>query len=318
MPSEFDLIARYFTRPPRHAVLGVGDDAALLALKPGFELAATTDMLVEGVHFFADADATALGHKALAANLSDLAAMGATPRYAMLALAMPGADEAWLAAFCAGFFALADAHGVDLIGGDTTRGPLTICIQAMGEVPAGKALRRDGARPGDEVWVSGTLGEAAVAVAHRRGELQLPDEVAAACMARLDRPTPRIALGGALLELATAAIDVSDGLTADLGHICERSSVAAVIEQASLPCAPGLQPLRHDAIVARAIAAGGDDYELCFTAPPAARARIEALAASLRLPLTRIGQVQAGQGVTLLDEKGRAVVPGKAGYDHFG
>jgi thiamine-monophosphate kinase len=317
MPSEFDLIAKYFTRPPRHAVLGVGDDAALLAVVPGNELAATTDMLVEGVHFFADVDVDALGHKALAVNLSDLAAMGATPRYAMLSLALPAVDEAWLAKFCAGFFRLADEHGVDLIGGDTTRGPLNICIQAMGEVPRGQALRRDGAHVGDDVWVSGVLGEAAAAVAERHGQLRLPAGAKAACRARLERPAPRIALGLALRGVAHAAIDVSDGLVADLGHICERSRVGAVVALDALPCAAGLEPLRHDAAMIQAMAAGGDDYELCFTAPPSRRARVESLSGDLGLPLTRIGRIVDGSSVRLEDGQGRPIDLQGQGFDHF-
>jgi thiamine-monophosphate kinase len=317
MPSEFDLIAKYFTRPPRHAVLGVGDDAALLAVDPGNELAATTDMLVEGVHFFPDVDVAALGHKALAVNLSDLAAMGATPRYAMLSLALPKADEAWLAKFSAGFFRLADEHGVDLIGGDTTRGPLNICIQAMGEVPRGQALRRDGARVDEDVWVSGALGEAAAAVAERNGRLPLPAGVKESCLARLDRPTPRIALGTALRGLASAAIDVSDGLLGDLGHICERSRVGAVVAVEDLPCAAGLQPLRHHEAMMRALAAGGDDYELCFTAAPSRRADLETLSGRLGLALTRVGRIVAGSAVRLEDGQGRPIDLQGHGFDHF-
>jgi thiamine-monophosphate kinase len=317
LTSEFELIAKYFTRPAPGAVLGVGDDAALLAVAPGRELAVTTDMLVEGVHFYSDADPGALGHKALAVNLSDLAAMGATPRYALLALALPQANESWVSAFASGFFALAELHGVELVGGDTTRGPLAICIQALGEVGTGAALRRDGARPGDDIWISGTLGGAAAALAHRQGGLKLPAAVLARCQERLDRPTPRVGLGCALAGLASAAIDVSDGLLADLGHVCERSQVGAVIRYASLPCPAGLAPLRQDAVVMRAITAGGDDYELCFTAPAHHRAAIEALAARLPLQLARIGAIVDGAGVALLDENGRRLAPGKAGFDHF-
>lgn len=317
MASEFDLIAKYFSRPPRHAVLGIGDDAALLAVDSGSELAATTDMLVEGVHFFADVDVEALGHKALAVNLSDLAAMGAMPRYAMLSLALPKADEAWLAKFSSGFFKLADHYGVDLIGGDTTRGPLNICIQAMGEVPRGCALRRDGARAGDDVWVSGALGEAAAAVADRKGILKLPDVVRASCAARLDRPVPRVELGIALREVASAAIDVSDGLLADLGHICERSRLGASIGLEKLPCAAGLQPLRHHEGVMRALLAGGDDYELCFTAAPARRAEVEGLSQKLGLPLARVGSMAPGDGVAVVDGQGRTIHLQDRGFDHF-
>jgi thiamine-monophosphate kinase len=233
--SEFDLIARYFTRAPRHTALAVGDDAALLSVNQGCELAASTDMLVEGVHFFADVEPQALGHKALAVNLSDLAAMAATPRWAMLALALPEADPQWLEAFSRGFFALADKHGVDLIGGDTTRGPRNICVQIMGEIAQGRALRRSGAHIGDDIWVSGQLGDAAAAVAHRRGELDLDPAVLEHCRIRLDWPTPRIALGLELSVLASSAIDVSDGLLGDLAHICECSHVGAQIDLTAVP-----------------------------------------------------------------------------------
>lgn len=317
MTTEFELIQKFFTRPARQAVLGVGDDAALLAVAPGRELAVTTDMLVEHVHFFAGANPAALGHKALAVNLSDLAAMGAKPRYALLALALPVADERWAAAFASGFFDLADRHGVELIGGDTTRGPLAICIQAIGEVDAGAALCRDGAKPGDDIWVSGTLGDAAAAVAHRNGGLKLPAATLVHANARLDRPTPRIGLGCALAGLATAAVDVSDGLVADLGHVCDRSRAGAIVHYASLPCSAGLDPLRHDGGVMRAIVAGGDDYELCFTAPAERRAEVESLAARLPLALTRIGRMVEQGGVTVLDQEGQAMALEKAGFDHF-
>jgi thiamine-monophosphate kinase len=317
VPSEFELIAKYFTRPPRHAVLGVGDDAALVAVSPGHELAASTDMLVEGVHFFADVNPLSLGHKALAVNLSDLAAMGATPRWAMLALSLPAADAEWLKAFATGFFALAEQYDVDLIGGDTTRGPRNICVQVMGEVEQGMALRRDGAKPGDDVWVSGHLGDAAAAVAHRKGELLLREPLLGHCMARLDRPMPRVELGGRLLGLAGSAIDISDGLTGDLGHICERSHVGAEIAYAQVPCSAGLMPLRHHAPVMRSILAGGDDYELCFTAAPGKRAGIDSLAASLGLALTRIGRIIEGNAVTVLDEEGQPMRLQEQGFDHF-
>ncbi len=316
--TEFELISRYFTRAGRHAVLGVGDDAALLGLGPGLELAVTTDMLVEKVHFFADADPAALGYKALAVNLSDLAAMGATPRYALLALALPVADERWVQAFAAGFFELADRHDVELVGGDTTRGPLAICVQAVGEVPRGAALRRDGAHPGDDLWVSGKLGDAAAAIAQRKGELQLPPAVLAQCLARLDRPVPRIELGRALVGLATAAVDVSDGLLADLGHICERSRAGAIVHFPSLPCSAGLIPFRHEGPVQRAMAAGGDDYELCFTVPAERRSEVEALSAKLSMELARIGQIVEHEGVILLDDQERKMDLGRMGFDHFG
>jgi thiamine-monophosphate kinase len=315
--SEFELISRYFTRAPRHTVLGIGDDAALLSVTPGNELAASTDMLVEGVHFFADVDPHALGHKALAVNLSDLAAMGAVPRWAMLALALPDVDAKWLEGFSRGFFALADKHGVDLIGGDTTRGPRNICVQIMGEIAQGKALRRDGAKIGDDIWVSGQLGDAAAAVAHRRGELSLEQAAFDRCRARLDWPTPRIALGLELTALARSAIDISDGLLGDLGHICERSGVGARVDYAAVPCSADLQAIRDQAYGRRAILAGGDDYELCFTAAPGRSGAIESLAATLDIALTRVGSIVEGNAIVVIDAGGQPLQLKDQGFDHF-
>ena len=315
--SEFDLISRYFTRAPRHTTLAVGDDAALFSVSPGCELAASADMLVEGVHFFPDVDPQALGHKALAVNLSDLAAMGAAPRWTMLSLALPDVDTQWLEGFSRGFFALADKHGVDLIGGDTTRGPLNISVQIMGEVRRGKALRRDGAKIGDDIWVSGQLGDAAAAVAHRRGELTLEPPAFDRCRLRLDWPTPRVALGLELSALAHSAIDVSDGLVGDLAHICERSGVGAEVGYPAVPCSLDLLPLRDHAPVMRAVLAGGDDYELCFTAAPERAAGIKALSMTLDIALTRIGRIVEGNAVTVFDAAGRPLPVKDKGFDHF-
>ena len=227
MSPEFELIAKYFTRPVKNARLGVGDDCALISLGAGLELAITTDTLVAGTHFFADTDPEKLGHKALAVNLSDLAAMGASPRYVTLALTLPSVDDHWLASFSRGFYALADDFGVELIGGDTTRGPLSTTLTAFGEVGRGQALRRDGAQLGDEIWVSGSVGGAALALKHLQGRLTLSDQAFAVAAERLHLPLPRVALGCGLVGVATSAIDVSDGLVADLAHICERSHLAA-------------------------------------------------------------------------------------------
>jgi len=304
VPSEFEIIRRYFSRPAPSALLGVGDDAALVQPAAGRELAVSTDLLLEGRHFAAGAAPRALGHKALAVNLSDMAAMGAAPRWATLALALPSADEAWLAAFAEGFYALAARFGVDLVGGDTTRGPLTLCVTILGELPAGTALRRDGARPGDDVWVSGELGGAAYALEHAQD---------AAAAKRLHEPEPRVALGERLRGLAGAAIDVSDGFAQDLGHILERSGVGAVVRYADLP----KFRIADAALEQRCVLAGGDDYELLFTAPPAARAAIEALAAPLGLALSRVGSIQAGAPrLQLLDAQGRAMRHAP-GFDHF-
>jgi thiamine-monophosphate kinase len=322
MPSEFELIARYFTRAPVQAELGVGDDAALLRPTPGRALAVSSDMLVAGRHFFADADARLLGHKALAVNLSDLAAMGARPRWALLALALPTADETWLAAFSEGFHALAGKHAVDLVGGDTTCGPLNLCVTVLGEVGA-QALRRDAARAGDDIWVSGELGGAALGLAHLRGDIALEGEHRADCLLRLHAPTPRVELGLRLAELPrVAAIDVSDGLLADLGHVLTRSGVAAEL---SLPAVPAhvavaarltRQPAA-DGQALRCLLAGGDDYELCFTAPPRARAAVQAAGVAAGVSVTRVGRVVAGAGLRVLDERGAEMSIDVHGYDHF-
>ena len=322
MPAlgEFELIDRFFRRPTRHTVLGVGDDAALIAPGPGCELAVSVDMLVAGRHFFEDVDPEALGHKTLAVNLSDLAAMGASPRWALLAGALPHADATWLAAFAKGFFALADAHDVDLVGGDTTRGPLNLCVTILGEVPAGRALLRSGARPGDSVYVSGALGAAALAVAQHRGLITLTREEIVSCEAALLRPVPRVALGERLRGIATAAIDISDGLVGDLGHVLDASSVGARLELEAIPRPPAIAralagPQRELALAC--MLAGGDDYELCFTAPERNARDIASLARELALPLTRIGVIDHRGGLAVVDEQGQAIAPLPRAFDHF-
>ena len=317
--SEFELIDRYFRRPARSARVGIGDDAALLAPTPGFELAISTDMLVEGRHFLPGAEPEALGHKTLAVNLSDLAAMGARPRWALLAGALPDADPAWLEAFARGFFALADAHGVELVGGDTTRGPRNLCVTIVGEVPAGEALLRSGARIGDDIYVSGRLGDAALAVAQHRGRIALARDELAHCQVTLSRPTPRVRLGERLRGLATAAIDISDGLTGDLGHVLAASHAGATVDLAAVPRSSVLE--RRLAGAERALAlecllAGGDDYELCFTAPTEAAARVRALASELGSALTRIGTIAAEPRLVVRDERGYGLALPRA-FDHF-
>lgn len=322
MPSEFELIARYFARPTPGAVLGPGDDCALIAPTPGCELAITTDMLVEGTHFLPDADPEGLGWKTLAVNLSDLAAMGATPRWVLLAGSLPSADEAWLAAFSRGFFALAKQHGVDVIGGDTTRGPRNFCVTAIGELPVGTALRRDGAQAGDELWVSGVPGRAGLGLQHLLGKLVLPEALRDDCLHALHRPQPRIELGLALRGLASAALDVSDGLLGDLKHILERSGLAAEVEPDRLPA---LLPDDADPALQRAARqaqlAGGDDYELIFALAPEKRHRLEKIVSKLGLPLTRFGVLKpAREGeplLTLRDAAGAPLTIELIGYDHF-
>ncbi len=317
MLSEFDLIRRFFTRSTTHTTLGVGDDAALMALTPGMMLAVSSDMLVAGRHFLPDADPRLLGRKALAVNLSDMAAMGATPRWATLSLALPQADEAWIGAFAAGFFEMAELFSVDLVGGDTTGGPLNLSVTIMGEVPAGMALRRSGARAGDEIWVSGTLGDAALALAGLQGRLKLSEEDAARSLSALHDPTPRVALGEALLGYAHSAIDISDGLLADLGHILECSGVAAEVEFAALPASATLRRQLPGETARGCLLAGGDDYELCFTAPAARHGEIVAIGQRLGVPLTRIGSICPGSGLRLYDESGKEMPIGKTGFDHF-
>jgi len=317
MPGEFEIIARHFSRPARSALLGVGDDAALVAAPAGLALAVTTDMLLEGRHFARGADPAALGHKALAVNLSDLAAMGADPRWFTLALALPERDEAWLTAFARGLYALAGREGCELVGGDTTRGPLAIAITAIGTVPAGEALRRDAARPGDDLWLSGVTGEAALALAQRQGRVRLSAEACARCAARLDWPEARVALGRRLRALAHAAIDISDGLTADLGHVLERSGVGAEVEVAAIPRPAALAEVADERLALECLLAGGDDYELLFTAPPAQRDAVLAAGAAAGVPLACIGRIVADEGLRLRDAAGRPVTLARAGFDHF-
>ena len=325
--GEFDLIARYFTHPARPdgaVALGVGDDCALLAPKPGMQLAISSDMLVEGRHFFPDVDPEALGHKALAVNLSDLAACGARPLAFTLALSLPRADEPWLAGFARGLMALANAHGCELVGGDTTQGPLNICITVLGEVPTGQALLRSGARPGDDIYVSGTLGDARLALEALRGRTTLPADVLERARQRLERPTPRVALGQALRGVASSAMDLSDGLLGDLSHILKASGAGACIEThiTSNLIAASAYPISAGGqfdleLIRQCTLAGGDDYELAFTAPTARRDAVAAASQASGTPVTRIGTVQAEPGLRLVDGGGSPVEHRYAAFDHF-
>ena len=324
--GEFDLIARYFTRPavarqpPGRVALGVGDDCALLQPSPGMQLAISTDMLVEGRHFLSTVDPVRLGHKALAVNLSDLAACGAKPMAFTLSLALPSVDETWLEGFSRGMFALADEHGCELVGGDTTRGPLNISITVFGEVPPGAALLRSGAKAGDDLWVSGTLGDARLALEVFRGTLSLPAEAFATARARMETPSPRVALGQALRGTATAAADVSDGLLGDLSHILRASGVGArvdadaAVERIALHTEPSL-----DVDMLRLCAlSGGDDYELVFTAPVSARDAVERAGRDSATPVARIGRIEAEPGVRIVDAEGAALAQRFTSFDHFG
>jgi thiamine-monophosphate kinase len=318
MPAEFDLIARFFTRATRTAALGVGDDCALVKPPTGLALAITTDLLAEGTHFLPGADPRRLGHKSLAVNLSDLAAMGADPRWFLLAVALPDVDEVWLTEFAAGMFALADAHGIELIGGDTTRGPRNICITAMGTLPPGYALRRDAASAGEDIWLSGSTGDAALGLAHLKGKIRLGDEALARCLARLEAPEPRVALGRKLRGLASSAIDVSDGLLADLGHIAERSRLGAELDYDLLPRSPMLLSCPETALADACLLAGGDDYELVFTASSTNRSAIEAAGRAADVAVTRIGRVVTdGARVTVVDSAGDPINVAERGFEHF-
>ncbi|HTP98983.1 MAG TPA: thiamine-phosphate kinase [Casimicrobiaceae bacterium] len=320
--NEFALIDRFFKRTVHdpYVRVGIGDDAAIVAPAPGHELAISVDMLVEGRHFLPDADPEALGHKVLAVNLSDLAAMGARPRWALLAGALPEADERWIEAFTRGLFALADRYGVTLIGGDTTRGPRNLCLTIVGELPTGTATRRSGARAGDDVWVSGTLGDAMLALAAIERRTAVDPALLAALRARLERPEPRIALGERLRGVATAALDVSDGLTGDLAHILEASRVGAQIELAAVPRGEALAAKMAGSereLALSCLLAGGDDYELCFTAAPDARERLAAIASEVQVAVTRIGAITAEPGLVVRDEGGATLTPLPRAFDHF-
>ena len=320
--GEFDLIARFFERPSQAAHvaagvdLGIGDDCAVLQPQAGHQWLVSSDMLVEGRHFLSTVAPDRLGHKALAVNLSDLAACGATPRAFTLALALPRADEAWLAGFARGLFGLADAHGIALVGGDTTQGPLNLCITVMGEVPQGQALLRSGAREGDDIYVSGTLGDARLALEVFRGNIALAAEQFEAARRAMECPQPRVALGQALRGVARSAIDVSDGLLGDLGHILRRSGMGATLWADALPQSALLaaQPL---AVRREMGLAGGDDYELVFTAAADQREAVQRASASAATPVTRIGRIEAAPGLILVDAKDQPVRNAFAGFDHF-
>lgn len=319
MLSEFDLIARYFTRPTRRpgpVTLGIGDDCALLTPPRGSQLAISSDMLVEGRHFFPDADPFQLGHKCLAVNLSDLAAMGAAPVGFTLALSLPAARPEWLEPFSKGLLNLADRHGCELIGGDTTKGPLNICITIFGQVPPAQSLRRDAAQAGDDIWISGTLGDARLALAGYRNELPLDKDMLAGAAPRMHAPTPRVELGVALRGIARAAIDISDGLVGDLGHILHRSGVGASLDVDRLP--PGTVLAAQAADLRRRFTlAGGDDYELCFTAPANRRDEVLAAGSLSSTPVTRVGSIEALPGLRLKDADGMPLPMQLTSFDHF-
>ena len=318
--GEFELIERYFAnrcRDDARVTAGIGDDAALVQVPAGYELASTTDTLVAGVHFPAGTEARDLGYKALAVNLSDLAAMGATPAWFLLSLTLEQADPVWLQAFTDGLFALAHTSDVVLIGGNTTRGPLSITITALGLVPTGCALRRNGAMVADEIYVTGWLGDAALGLAHWQHRLDLPEDYVVPALDRLLRPEPRVAVGQALRGIASAAIDISDGLVADLGHLLEASRVGARVRLDRLPLSPA-----YDSVFAvmgwEAALTHGDDYELCFTVSPANRRALHQIIPRLPCGVSLIGVIEVEAGLRLVAPGGGGyVVSGGGGHDHF-
>lgn len=314
--SEFDLIRSHFSRVGSRrgdVPLDIGDDCALLKVPQGYELAASIDTLVAGVHFLPACDPEGLGHKSLAVGLSDLAAMGAEPAWATLALTLPDADETWLNAFSRGFGRLAERQGVALVGGDLTRGPLTITVQVQGLVPATAAVLRSGARPGDLICVSGTLGDAGLALRL----LDAGEPVSEFLRGRLERPTPRVELGLALRGIATAIIDLSDGLAADLGHILAASGVGAEIPLPNLPLSPAVSDrLAADADWGLPLASG-DDYELCFCVPEQKSARIPPLAERFGIRIETIGRIRPEAGLRCLQKDGTTWDLTRSGYDHF-
>lgn len=317
--GEFDLIDRFFKRPVRGADLGIGDDCALLSARTGHQLAFSSDMLVEGRHFLSTIDPVRLGHKCLAVNLSDLAACGAQPRAFLLSLSMPRAQPSWLQGFSQGLFALADAHACELVGGDTTQGPLNISITVIGDVPHGQALLRSGACAGDDIYVSGTLGDARLALEAFRGSLSLPQEVFDLCRSRMEQPTPRVALGMALRGIATAAADISDGLLGDLGHILQQSGVGARLQMNQCMDLLGCMSHAHvsETWLQTCVLSGGDDYELVFTAAPAQAHAVQQAALASGTRVTRIGTVVQGTGIDLRDAHGSSMPTRFASFDHF-
>ena len=317
MSPEFNLIAKYFTRATPGADLGVGDDAALLRVSKGHQLAISVDMLVAGTHFFHDAAPYDIGWKSLAVNISDMAAMGAEPKWATLAIALPEINEPWLAEFSRGLFACADTFKVDLIGGDTTRGPLNVSVQIMGEVPTGQALRRDGAKLDDDIWVSGRLGSAALGLTHLQGKISLNAAVAENCLQALHTPSPRTELGLALRNTANSCIDVSDGLLADLGHILKASNLGATVTLDNIGCHDYLRSHLNETIIQQCILAGGDDYELVFTAPQSQRSAIEQLSRQLNLPISLIGKTTEDPDIKVMFKQQMLAIS-KKGFDHFG
>lgn len=316
MSPEFNLIDQFFTKPCRHTDLSIGDDAALLQVQAEHQLVVSSDMLVSGTHFFPDADPELLGWKTLAVNLSDIAAMGATPKWATLSLALPNIDESWLADFAKGFFRCANTFNIDLIGGDTTKGPLAFNVTIMGEVPKQQALNRNGAKPNEDIWVSGQLGNAAFGLQYLQNKIAITEPYKSTVLAALHQPQPRCTLGLALRGLASSCIDLSDGLLADLGHILKASNLGATLQLADIPVLTSVATPITDNKIQATVLAGGEDYELCFTSSQANRETIQKLSQALNLPITCIGQTTTDKKLQILHNQQTVSLMTK-GYDHF-
>jgi len=317
MTTEFDVIKQYFTHATAQTDLGVGDDAALMQVSTGHQLVVSADMSLVDVHFFQDAEPYDIGWKSLAVNVSDIAAMGATPKWATLSIALPSINHVWLLEFSRGLMACAKAFNIDLVGGDTTRGPLNISIQILGEVPIGQALTRSGAKDGDDIWVSGHLGSAALGLQlMQKKQIEMEDETRFSCLKAINTPQPRVPLGLAIRDAANSCIDISDGLLADLTHLLQASNVGATLQLESIPCLPGIRAHLEQADTQRLVLTGGEDYELCFTAPPEQREAITDIAMRLKLQLMRIGTINQS-GTLEVTFRNKPLKLAKLGYDHF-
>ena len=313
MTSEFEIIERYFKKKMKQTALGVGDDAAMIHVRNNYQLAISSDMLIENIHFLKNTNPSHLGWKSLAVNLSDIAAMGATPKWATLSISLPKINHAWLKKFSKGFFKCADKFGIDLIGGDTTRGPLSISITIMGESKKNEALLRSGAKINDDIWVTGQLGLASMGLANLQGQLKLPPRIKMKCIRALEIPTPKTFLGSYLSRYANSCIDISDGLIQDLRHILKASKVGASLLLNDIPC----EKFIHTSKQYQFVLNGGDDYELLFTAPKKNRTFIKKIAKKTNTPVTMIGNITKKKALNILSEQGKSIKFNPKGFDHF-
>ena len=313
MTSEFEIIERYFKKKMKQTALGVGDDAAMIHVRNNYQLAISSDMLIENIHFLKNTNPSHLGWKSLAVNLSDIAAMGAIPKWATLSISLPKINHTWLKKFSKGFFKCADKFGIDLIGGDTTKGPLSISITIMGESKKDEALLRSGAKINDDIWVTGQLGLASMGLANLQGQLKLPPRIKMKCLRALEIPTPKTFLGSYLSRYANSCIDISDGLIQDLKHILKASKVGASLLLNDIPC----EKFIHTSKQYQFVLNGGDDYELLFTAAKKNRPFIKKIAKKTNTPVTMIGNITKKKALNILSEQGKSIKFNPKGFDHF-